>query len=52
MGYSLGCSPFFIMFTRMFTKCGQNAVTPIYTHDAAIENFRKAAGIYQYKGIL
>jgi len=32
MGYSLGCSPFFVMFNRMFNKWGQNAVTPIYTH--------------------
>jgi len=32
MDYGLGCSLFFIMFTRMFTKWGQNAVTPIYTH--------------------
>ena len=28
MGYSLGCSPFFMMFNRMFNKWGQNAVTP------------------------
>ena len=32
MGYGLGRSPFFVMFTRMFNKWGQNAVTPIYTH--------------------
>ncbi|MDP6181034.1 MAG: hypothetical protein QGG48_14205, partial [Desulfatiglandales bacterium] len=29
MGYGLGRSPFFIMFTRMFTKRRQNAVTPL-----------------------
>ena len=27
----LGRSPFFVIFTRMFNKWGQNAVTPIYT---------------------
>jgi hypothetical protein len=31
MGYGLGRSPLFVMFTKMFTKWEQNAVTPIYT---------------------